>query len=159
MQITSSLGTDTGQLLVGLPWARKGTSGFGQSETFPVTPKIVNLTIAFECQMLIAGGPICCTTSRNVTWALSSGCLPLRVRLTACVLTCAAICSRFVDQFCERLLVFAHPVHDISKRLTGKVSLQICEQQAHRFRHVSGGVIRAYMWIDHQVRAGPKLRR
>ena len=55
------------------------------------------------------------------------------------------------------LSVFIHSIYGILKRATSKVLLQIDEKQSHRFRHVSGRVIHTYMWIDHQVRAGPKL--
>jgi hypothetical protein len=54
-------------------------------------------------------------------------------------------------------LVLVYPIHDISKRPTGKLKLQIGEKQTHRLRHISGRVIRTYVGIDYQVRAGPKL--
>ena len=55
------------------------------------------------------------------------------------------------------VLILVCPIHDILKWPTGKVALQIGEKQAHRFRHISGGIIRTDVRIDHQVRAGPKL--
>ena len=59
------------------------------------------------------------------------------------------------DSVC--FLVLVYPIHDISKRPTGKLKLQIGEKQTHRLRHISGRVIRTYVGIDYQVRAGPKL--